>query len=412
MGASPKSCYAVDPHPMMPLRAASVCLPGLCLLAAASAPPSWQKHELNREFFAEGGALGDLNRDGHPDAIAGPYWYAGPDFSQRHELYAPKPFDPLQYSDNFMAFVEDFNADGWPDILIIGFPGQDASWLENPGAAAGAWQRHPAFAPVDNESPTYGDLLGTGERVIVCMSNGQLGYARRDRARPEAPWTFHPVARREGWQRFTHGLGFGDVNGDGRPDLLTAEGWWEQPATLAGDPAWKFHPASFGPGAQIYVTDVNGDGRPDVISSSQAHGYGLAWFEQLPAKGGGETEFRRHDILAPDGATKINGVQFSQLHALALVDVDGDGLPDIVTGKRWWAHGPEHDPEPNAAPVVYAFLLRRQADGQVAFEPHLVDDASGVGTHLAVLDVNGDGRPDLLSVNKRGTFLFLSRPSP
>ena len=400
----------------MPLRAASACLAGLCLLAASvsavPALPSWQKHELNREFLAEGGALGDLNRDGHPDAIAGPYWYEGPDFSQRHELYAPKPFDPLRYSDNFMAFVEDFNADGWPDILLVGFPGQDASWLENPGTAARAWTRHPAFAPVDNESPTFGDLLGTGERVIICMSKGQLGYARRDPAQPATPWTFHPVARHEGWQRFTHGLGFGDVNGDGRPDLLAAEGWWEQPAALAGDPAWQFHPAPFGSGAQMYVTDVNGDGRPDVISGTNAHGYGLAWFEQLPAKAGGETEFRRHDILATDGVTKINGVQFSQLHAIALADVDGDGLPDIITGKRWWAHGPEHDPEPTAVPVVYAFLLRRQADGQVTFEPRLVDDASGVGTYLAVLDVNGDRRPDLLSVNKRGTFLFVSRSTP
>jgi hypothetical protein len=243
------------------------------------------------------------------------------------------------------------------------------------------------------------------------MSGGKLGYVRRNAQDSRAPWTFHPVAGpHQEWGRFTHGLGWGDVNGDGRADLLAAEGWWEQPASLDGDPEWKHHPADFGHGAQILVTDLNGDARPDVIASANAHGYGLAWFEQLATPDAEGKTFRRHEILRADGPEKTNGVQFSQLHALALADLDGDGRADIVTGKRWWAHGPEHDPEPNAAPVVYAFLQRRAADGRVTFEPRLVDDASGAGTQIATADVNGDGRPDLLTVNKRGAFLFLSQP--
>jgi hypothetical protein len=387
----------------VPLLLLSVLLATVMTTAA-----DWQKLTLSREFFAEGGTFGDLNRDGVADVIAGPYWYEGPDFSKRHELYAPMAFDPMKYSDNFFAFVEDFNADGWNDVLVIGFPGKDASWLQNPGAA-GSWKRHPVFAPIDNESPTYADLLGDGRPVLICMSGGRLGYASRDRAHPEAPWTFHPVTPPQGWQTYTHGLGWGDVNGDGRADLLEAGGWWEQPASLAGDPVWRHHPAQFGQGAQILVTDVNGDGRADVISSLNAHGYGLAWFEQMPAKDG-ESSFRQHDILSADGAQKIAGVQFSQLHALALADVDGDGLPDIVTGKRRWAHGTEHDPEPTAAPVIYAFLLRRAASGTVSFEPRLVDDATGVGTQVVAIDINHDGRADILSTNKSGTTVFLSRP--
>ncbi|HYD85735.1 MAG TPA: hypothetical protein VEA63_16825, partial [Opitutus sp.] len=328
---------------------------GLAANAHAGVAP-YRKIDLNQDFFAEGATFGDLNRDGKADAIAGPFWYEGPDFTRRHELYTPPaPFDPLGYSNNFSAFVRDFNADTWPDVLLIGFPGKDASWLENPGAKGGAWRRHHVYEPVDNESPTFGDLLGDGRPVLICMSLGRIGYATPDAQDPTKPWTFHPASPPGSWHHFTHGLGFGDVNADGRADLLEKDGWWEQPASLDGNPFWKHHRFTFGSGAHIHVTDVNGDQLPDVITSLNAHGYGLAWFEQTRTADGA-IDFRRHDILSSEAEPKINGVQFSQLHAVTLADIDGDGLDDIVTGKRWWAHGPSKDPEPNAAPVIYAFL--------------------------------------------------------
>lgn len=109
--------------------------------AAAEHPLAWRKHELNREFHAEGGALGDLNRDGVDDVIAGPYWYEGPDFNRRHELYPPQAIDPLQYSKNFFAYLEDFDRDSWSDVLVIGFPGEETFWLRNPGETGDAWSR-------------------------------------------------------------------------------------------------------------------------------------------------------------------------------------------------------------------------------------------------------------------------------
>ena len=271
------------------------------------------------------------------------------------------------------------------------------------------WRRHVVFLPVDNESPTFGRLLANGQPALLCTSLGRIGYATFDPKDATRPWTFHPITPPGPWQRFTHGLGFGDINGDGRNDILEKDGWWEQPASLAGDPVWKKHPFPFAAGrgaAQMLVYDVNGDGRADVICAKDAHGYGLAWFEQVRAADGAIT-FKEHAITSTKAEEKLGGVQFSQLHAVALADLDGDGLLDIVTGKRWWAHGPKGDAEPNAEPVIYGFLLRRHAGG-VTFEPRLIDQASGIGVQLEVADINGDGRPDIVSANKRGTFVFLS----
>ncbi|MDO8541900.1 MAG: VCBS repeat-containing protein [Opitutaceae bacterium] len=381
------------------------------VLAAGGSVASYRKLHLEQKFFAEGATFGDLNRDGHADAIAGPYWYAGPDFKERHEFYPAVAFDPLRYSDNFFSYAHDFNGDGWNDILVLGFPGVDASWFLNPGKSGDKWRRNVVFLPVDNESPTFADLFGNGQPVILCMSRGQIGYATCDPKDPVRPWAFTAISPQGPWQRFTHGLGFGDVNGDGRNDILEKDGWWEQPVSLAGKPVWKQHKFAFAAGArggsQMHVFDVNGDKLPDVITCRDAHGYGLSWFEQ--ARGAsGEISFKEHRITPLLKGEKIAGVQLAQMHAIALADFDGDGLPDIVTGKRWWAHGPKGDVEPDAAPVIYAFLLRRGASGQASYEPHLIDDASGIGVQLIVADVNGDQRPDIVSANKRGAFVFVS----
>ncbi len=386
----------------------------LSLGAALAGQANYAKRVLNPDFFCEGATFADLDRDGHTDAIAPPFWYAGPDFQQRHELYAPPaPFDPLKYSQTFIVFAHDFDADGWTDVLVIGFPNQQATWYQNPGDKPGPWQRHLALEPTANESPVFGDLLATGRPVLLCLHRGRVGYAAPDATAPTKPWTFHPITPPAQWQRFGHGIGFGDINGDGRNDILGRDGWWEQPASLAGDPVWQHHPAEFaGPsgGAQMYVYDVNGDGPADVISSHNAHGYGLAWFEQLRGVNG-VISFRPHRILSSAPEEKINAVQFSQLHAVMLADCDGDGLLDIVTGKRWWAHGQKGDPDPNGTPVLYAFLLRRHADGTASYTPELIDEASGIGTQVFAADINADGRADLLSANKRGIFLFQSQRS-
>lgn len=360
----------------------------------------FEREQLSDVFYAEGGAVGDVNGDGAADIVSGPYWYEGPDFAQRHEIYTPKPFDVLEYSDNFFAHVYDFNDDDWNDILVIGFPGAEAYWYENP-QGGGAWERHLAFATVDNESAEITDLTGDGRPEMVHMADGYLGYSTFDPARPEEAWTFHPVTEQHEWGRFTHGLGVGDVNGDGLPDLLAADGWWENPG-FDSDEVWERHAVDFGRGgAQMHVYDVDGDGLNDVITSLQAHEWGLAWFKQRP-----DGSFEQNLIMGQEFEDSPYGVRFSQPHAVRVVDVDLDGLDDIVTGKRWYAHGDQGDPEPQAAAVLYWFKLDRSDDGEVNFIPYLIDDDSGVGVDVTIAEFTGDEYPDILVVNKKGTFVF------
>src|SRR5262245_33318502 len=95
----------------------TLLLPALASAGDDGVTP-YRKLQLDGRFFAEGATFADLNNDGHPDAISGPYWWEGPDFKQRHEIYPALPFDPLWYSDHSFTFTYDFNGDGWIDVLV------------------------------------------------------------------------------------------------------------------------------------------------------------------------------------------------------------------------------------------------------------------------------------------------------
>ena len=405
-------------------------------LAADYTLHSFSKLQLTDQYWSEGATFGDLNRDGHKDIVSGPYWYEGPDFRKRRAFYpATQTFRLTRdngtvetiagfdgalgkgdaYAENFFAFIYDYNQDGWPDILIIGFPGKDASWYENPGrdgiSSDRFWSRHVVFDNVDNESPMVADLFGSGRPAVLCMFGGHIGYILPNWSSPTDRWALHPISPKGDYGTFTHGIGYGDVNGDGRDDILEANGWWEQPTSQAGDPVWQFHKFQFASrSSHMYAYDVNGDGLPDVITALDAHGYGLVWYEQLRKRdANSEIAFKQHTIINKEPSENEYGVEFSQLHALELTDVDGDGLKDIVTGKRFWAHGSHADPAPNAPAVLYWFKLVRNADHTVGFIPNLIDDNSGIGTEIAVGDVNNDHLPDIVVGNKKGTFVFLHK---
>jgi hypothetical protein len=380
------------------------------VVLADSPAPTYKKVRLTDKFYCEGAYFADFNKDGKPDVVSGPFWYEGPDFQKKHEIREPKVYDPHSYADNFLTYTGDFNGDGWADVFYVPWPGADGFWYENPAGKEGHWKQHFALKDVGNESPVWGDINGDGRPELIYNTTGYMGYATYEPAKPAEPWVFHPITPKGNYQKYTHGIGLGDINGDARMDIVESDGWWEHPADATSDKPWTKHPYRFAEaGAQMLVYDVDGDGLADVITTWHCHRYGLVWHQQMRGPAG-EIFFKERVILAPKPDLKSDALRISQLHAFDLVDMNGDGLKDVLTGKRFWAHGPKGDDEPSAPAVLYWFELRRDKQQGVQFIPHKIDDDSGVGTQVAATDLNGDRLPDAIVGNKKGSFLFLSQP--
>jgi FG-GAP-like repeat len=371
---------------------------------------SWKKTVVDKKFRSEGVAIADVNKDGKMDILVGDIWYEAPDWKV-HEIRKVGDYgDGLaSYSECMLCWADDLNGDGWPDQIVIGFPGKPAYWYENPKGQEGHWKEHVIWPRACNETPQYVDLFKNGRRVLVMgwqppgkENQGQMAWFTPGKD-PTQLWEMHPISvpsepgkEVPGTFKYSHGLGVGDVNGDGRLDVICTGGWWEQPASgAASTEPWKFHPAKLGEAcADMFAYDVDGDGPPDIISSS-AHKFGIWWHQQRPSNGP-DPAFITHDLFKD---------LFSESHALHCVDINGDGLKDLVTGKRWWSHG-RNEPGSNLPAVLYWFEAKRGKDGMIQFIPHLIDSDSGIGTQFVVDDFNGDKLPDIVVANKKGVFIF------
>lgn len=387
------------------LLAAALFVAAVFLCATGRPPDIPFRVQMIDAGYSETAAVADINRDGRPDIVSGEFWYEAPSW-RKHRI---REIDYANgYIDNFSDLVLDIDGDGFPDIVQFGYFSQNIVWLKNPGKSGGEWAVH----EIDHSGPTEFAFL------VDLNNDGKARELLPEFDRPNVPlawfelvegkWVKHIVSQRS----YGHGIGVGDINGDGRNDIVTPAGWLEAPPDVHAAVEWKFHPtdwdqhpiaaAGSGRGAEtptepprraqfgfMYVIDINGDGRPDILTT-MAHNYGVCWFEQMA-----DGQWTQHTI---DNT-------WSQGHASALVDLNGDGQPDLVTGKRYFAHNGS-DPGEREPLGVYWYEYRR-TNGRVEWIRHIVDYAGrmGGGMQIAVADIDGDGDLDLIAGGKSGLFL-------
>jgi hypothetical protein len=360
---------------------------------------SFKKHTLTNDFVSEGVAVGDVNKDGKIDVMAGAFWFEAPHWT-KHEIKPGQSFDPgTAYSDSFLNFSLDVNLDGWIDQIVIGFPGTEGYWYENPQNKEGHWKKHVFLESVGigNESPNFVDVDGDGRKDVLCADSKakEIVWLRAPTKKGSMEWDRFLISGPDapGSDRFSHGIGLGDINNDGRKDVIIKSGWWEAPAERT-QPNWNFHEADLGEDcSHMHVLDVNKDGLNDVMSAS-AHRFGVWWYEQ--GKGSnGEATWKRHEI----------DKSISQTHSSQLIDLNGDGNPDFVTGKRYFAHNDTNTDPGTYDPAVFGWYEFKPGKNP-SWKFNEIDNNSGAGLNFIAEDITGDRLTDFVISNKKGVFVF------
>jgi FG-GAP-like repeat len=384
------------------------------LNAAAPQPaPERSLRFTKKQLFVgphENATVGDLNRDGHVDIVSGAYWFAGPDFVPR--TYRPNHL-AKEYHRGNSDNVLDVDKDGWPDVIVGGWNQEGIIWYRNPGNGAAErgkpWEMHEPWS-----AQVLSTTRGTMEMFALHDYDGdgrpELHSANYRKNEPLEVWRLTTSSDGAhamkpfvlGAQGGGHGFAWGDVNGDGREDVLTEIGWYERPA---GDPfagPWKLHPETAlpHPSCPFVVKDVNGDGRLDIIFG-RGHDIGLYWWEQQTPEADGTTTWKKHVI----------DESWSQAHALALADLDGDRDEELIAGKCIWAH---EGGDPGAAdpPAIYYYRWDR---ARRSFGRHPIAAAGehiALGRQYSVVDLNKDGRPDLVAPSELGLWVFFNQGYP
>lgn len=345
-------------------------------------------------FRSEACGVGDFNNDGQIDIVAGPYLYLAPDWKTRKIRTLKGAVDEKGrgYYWDFMNAPLDVDGDGLLDVVSCSWHGKRSQWYRNTGAAEGLWPRTVFEQNGHFEHGELWDIDGDGKPLEVLPSvTGTIWYELARTAGGKQQLVKHVVSKK----RYDWGCGVGDVNGDGRPDLLRPGAWFEAPA----DPrkgTWKEHPLAVGHvdegksdhTPQIFTCDVNGDGLNDIVTSS-AHKYGIFWYQQISAGSG--IRWKQHVIDA----------SWTQAHSLAMADLDGDGDKDLITGKRYFAHN-GRDPDGHGALGVYWYELKKGKSP--AWIKHVVsfDEGIGSGMNIPVVDLDKDGDLDFVVTGKWG----------
>lgn len=343
----------------------------------------------------------DVNNNGHLDIVSGAWWYPGPNFDRRGRIGEVRAEG--EYYDDFSTIPMDVNGNRYLDFITGGWWGDTLRWRENPkGDPDREWPEHVIARTGNVETARAWDVDGDGHAEIVPNTPG--GPLRVYKLITDAHGTgtgeFSEHVIYEGPSG--HGLGFGDVNGDGRGEFILSTGWLDAPDGPLSGP-WTFH-QEFDLGRAsipILVVDLTGNGLGDLIVG-QAHDYGLDWYEQRLE--GGRRTWIKHPI---DPSS-------SQYHDLHWVDLDGDGQKELVTGKRYRAHNGRDPGADDPLGIYYFKWTGREFEKHVIVEGPANESAcggppgegAGCGIAFQVADLFGTGRPDIIAPGKDGLHVF------
>ncbi|HKG68271.1 MAG TPA: VCBS repeat-containing protein [Segetibacter sp.] len=352
------------------------------------------KKQIASESY-ESAEVFDVNNDKIPDIVSGSYWYEGPAYFKRHFISAGKQFG--EYWDDFSTIPIDINGDGRLDFVTGGWFRKILVWQENPGND-NEWKEHVIAETGNVETTRAWDIDGDGVPEIVPNTpNDPLVIYRLKRdSQGKGAATFDLIKIRNDKQG--HGLGFGDINGDGRGDFILNNGWLEAPVNPYKNP-WTFHPVlNLGTSSiPIIVADVNKDGLNDLIVG-QAHDYGLDWYEQKKDKNSKKISWVKHAIDPYN----------SQFHAMQWIDIDGDGKEELVTGKRYRAHN-GNDPGESDPLGIYYYKWNGDSFTKQIVSYGPLGEGKGLGIYFSVTDLTGSGRKDIIVAGKDGLYIFYNK---
>lgn len=344
-------------------------------------------HRLGSDH-AEGITTIDMNGDGKPDLLSGAYWYENPG-TQGGE-WTRHQFRTVDIVGEFVSdcgeWAVDVNHDGAPDVVTVGWMTDGVYWYENPKKAGVMWQRHLIAHSIETEGGWMADLNGDGKPDLALAHYGRSGVIWMDFAGSE-PKVHHAG----GHDQDGHGIGMADIDGDGKTDLLTPHGWFKNIDADQDKWEWQGEWDLEETGFPIIGYDVNKDGKMDLIYS-RGHSYGLYWLEQQQSATG--RKWVKHTI----------DESYSQIHVLKLVDLDGDGQPELLAGKRYRGHD-GGDPGSYDPLVIYYYKIN-PGNSEFTRYPISLNGTAGAGTQFLVEDLDGDGDPDIATAGKTGVHFF------